>query len=307
MPTTYRAVFGHVGETLPGSPFDSRVEVKAAKLHKEERAGISWGRDDDGERAADAIVLSNGYEDDRDEWNEIVYTGAGGRDANSGRQVADQTWENLGNAGLKRSRIKGYPVRVIRGSEGTATYSPASGYRYDGLYEITEEWEERGVSGFKICRFRLLRLDDEQQELTPIERQVRELLEGAPARRTTTVQRIIRDTRVARRVKAWHQNRCQICRLDLVVGSDGLSYAEGAHIEALGSPSGGPDIEANVLCLCPNCHIKFDRGAIYLTDELEVIDRYADGSSSQAVQLATVEEHQIHARFVRAHRRRWGL
>ncbi|MFF1644650.1 YDG/SRA domain-containing protein [Streptomyces sp. NPDC058240] len=319
----YRAFFGHVDEFPPGTHFDSRQAVKEARLHKEREAGISWGLDADGERAADAIVLNQGYEDDLDNWDEVVYTGAGGRDRNTGRQIEDQTWENRGNAGLRRSRISANPIRVIRGSEGERDYSPAGGYRYDGLYEIVEEWTEVGKAGFRICRFRLRRLSAETQELTPVEQQVRDILdqqgqgtadqnsadvpEVATQRRTATVERIVRDTAVVRRVKRWHEYTCQICGLALTVGAEGKSYAEGAHIQALGGSAGGPDVEGNVLCLCPNCHVRLDRGALYLTDDFHVVDRYAEGLTARAAPLRTVEQHRIGERFLRAHRRFWRI
>ncbi|MFD6336876.1 YDG/SRA domain-containing protein [Streptomyces sp. NPDC088147] len=303
----YRADFGHIDDILPGSLFASRQEVKAARLHKEREAGISWGLDGAGERAADAIVLNNGYEDDRDLWDEVLYTGAGGRDRNTGRQVEDQTWENRGNSGLRRSQVKGYLVRVIRGSSGERSLSPASGYRYDGLYRIVDCWTEEGKAGFQICRFKLHRQRADAQELTPLEQQVQEVLHGAPRRRTTTVERIVRDTEVVRRVKQWHGYTCQICALSLTVGVDGASYVEGAHIQPLGGSDGGPDVEGNVLSLCPNCHVRLDRGALYLTDDLRVVDRYAEGSIPRSVPLRTVAQHRIEQRFVRAHRRLWRI
>ncbi|GGT10545.1 YDG/SRA domain-containing protein [Streptomyces atratus] len=319
----YRASFGHVGEFLPGVHFESRQAVKDAKLHKEREAGISWGLGADGERVADAIVLNQGYEDDLDKWDEVIYTGAGGRDRNTGRQIEDQTWENRGNAGLRRSRLLANPIRVIRGSEGDRDYSPVSGYRYDGLYQIVEDWAEVGKAGFRICRFRLRRLPAETQELTPVEQQVRDILdrqdqaaadehsadasEATTQRRTTTVERIVRDTAVVRRVKRWHKYTCQICGLALTVGAEGKSYAEGAHIQALGGSAGGPDVEGNVLCLCPNCHVRLDRGALYLTDEFHVVDRYAEGLTSRSVPLRTVDQHRIGKRFLRAHRRFWRI
>jgi predicted restriction endonuclease len=255
---------------------------------------------------ADAIVLNNGYEDDRDDWAEILYTGAGGRNPNTGRQEQDQTWENPGNDGLRRSRIMGHAVRVIRGSEGEADFSPASGYRYDGLYRVVEEKEEIGNAGFLILRFKLTRLVEEDQELTPLERQVEDIIKGEAPRRTATVERIIRDTAVARRVKQWYGHRCQVCRVGWPVGADGRSYAEGAHIQALGT-DGGPDVESNVLCLCPNCHVRLDRGALYLTDDLDVVDRFSEGGRSLVGPLWTVDEHRIKARFARAHRRFWKI
>ncbi|MGW2861589.1 YDG/SRA domain-containing protein [Streptomyces sp. NPDC001205] len=301
----YRAVFGHVDEILPGTLFESRQEVRAAGLHKEGQAGISWGLDAEGERAADAIVLNNGYEDDVDRWDEIIYTGAGGQDPNTKQQIADQDWNNRGNAGLCRSRLRGYPVRVIRGYQGERVFSPMSGYRYDGLYEVVREWMEPGNAGFQICRFALRRLVDDRQELSPLEEQVQELLAGEAPRVTTTVERIVRDTAVVRRVKRWYDYTCQICQLALTISDQGANYAEGAHIQSLGA-NHGPDVDGNVLCLCPNCHVRLDRGAIYLTDDLEVIDRYAESPGPQ-VYLRTVDEHRIQQRFVRAHRRFWKI
>ncbi|MFF9590889.1 YDG/SRA domain-containing protein [Streptomyces sp. NPDC014646] len=319
----YRAFFGHVDGCLPGAHFESRQAVKEAKLHKEREAGISWGLDAEGERAADAIVLNQGYDDDLDKWDEVIYTGAGGRDRNTGRQVEDQTWGNRGNAALRRSRISGNPIRVIRGSEGERDYSPVSGYRYDGLYQVVGEWTEAGRAGFQICRFRLRRLPVGRQGNTSLEQQVRDLITGqghsdvvesdadeperTTRRQAITVERIVRDTAVVRRVKEWHRYACQVCGLALTVGADGKSYAEGAHIQALGGSDGGPDIEANVLCLCPNCHVRLDRGALYLTDNLHVVDRYASGPASRPVPLRTVVQHRIGERFLQAHRRFWRI
>ncbi|WP_328910361.1 hypothetical protein OG230_13065 [Streptomyces sp. NBC_00234] len=317
----YRATFGHVNDVLPGTHFESRRAVKDAQLHKESEAGISWGRDEQDERAADAIVLNNGYEDDVDGWDEITYTGAGGQTRNSSRQTSDQTWDNKGNASLRRSRIKGNCVRVIRGSDGEREYSPASGYRYDGLYEVVADWTEVGRAGFQICRFALRRLPAARQELTSIEQQVQDMLdrrgqastdEGgdddtAPRRRTSTVERIVRDTAVVRRVKRWHGFACQVCGLALAVGADGRSYAEGAHIHALGGADGGPDVDGNVLCLCPNCHVQLDRGAIFLTDDLQVVNRFARDGAPGRAPLRTVAQHRIEERFIRAHRRFWRI
>ena len=47
----YRAVFGHVDNILPGTHFESRQEVKEARLHKERELENPRGLDDEGERA----------------------------------------------------------------------------------------------------------------------------------------------------------------------------------------------------------------------------------------------------------------
>jgi len=56
-------------------------------------------------------------------------------------------------------------------------------------------------------------------------------------------------------VKALYRNECQVCgdRLDTRVGP----YSEAAHIRGLGAPHDGPDVLANVLCLCSNADLGF--------------------------------------------------
>ncbi|MGW4488842.1 YDG/SRA domain-containing protein [Amycolatopsis sp. NPDC004368] len=96
--------------------------------------------------------------------DEIIYTGQDGRAPNSRtRHVADQQLV-LGNAGLKRAYEERQPVRVIRGSNGDERFSPPTGYRYEGLFGITEMWPEvREQDGFRIWRFRLVKLGTEAE------------------------------------------------------------------------------------------------------------------------------------------------
>jgi putative restriction endonuclease len=77
-------------------------------------------------------------------------------------------------------------------------------------------------------------------------------------------------------------------------------YAEGAHIKPLGRPHDGPDIEANVLCLCPNHHVMFDSGAFRITDALELI-----GSVTGTLRRMTA--HQIGVEFLQYHRAHWKV
>ena len=63
-----------------------------------------------------SIVLSGGYVDDEDLGDEIIYTGEGGRDSNTGLQVGDQTLTK-GNKFLEENYRLGNPIRVIRGSQ----------------------------------------------------------------------------------------------------------------------------------------------------------------------------------------------
>jgi hypothetical protein len=86
-----------------------------------------------------------------------------------------------------------------------------------------------------------------------------------PGRRESLARRVVRSTEVAAYVKKLHDHTCQACGTRLSIGTDG--YSEGAHIRGLGRPHDGPDIPANVLCLCPNCHVLFDNGALIIDEE----------------------------------------
>ncbi len=82
-----------------------------------------------------------------------------------------------------------------------------------------------------------------------------------PRRLKTTVSRVVRDTKRARGVKTLHQQTCQLCGHQLKM-YQGRFYSEGHHLKPLGRKHNGPDVEGNILCVCPNCHARLDFGAI---------------------------------------------
>lgn len=58
---------------------------------------------------------------------------------------------------------QGLPVRVVRGH--ATKRNAVKVYTYDGLYKVVECWDDKGVSGFVDCKFRLRRLEG-QPKLT---------------------------------------------------------------------------------------------------------------------------------------------
>ncbi len=86
---------------------------------------------------------------------------------------------------------------------------------------------------------------------------------GPPERIPTHIYRILRDTKVARDIKAAHSNRCQLCDTVLRLPNGG-SYAEAHHLRPLGAPHNGPDVAANIIVVCPNHHALLDYGALML-------------------------------------------
>lgn len=71
----YIRTFGEIEGNPEGTHYLTREDLRMAGLHAHNRNGIS-GTPSSG---ADAIVLSGGYPDDRDEGDVIVYTGQGGQ------------------------------------------------------------------------------------------------------------------------------------------------------------------------------------------------------------------------------------
>jgi putative restriction endonuclease len=87
--------------------------------------------------------------DDEDLGDVIIYTGEGGRDPNTGREIADQQLL-LGNPALAENHLNGIPIRVHRGKAHAADIPDGYRYRYDGLYRVARYWEERGRDDFKL-------------------------------------------------------------------------------------------------------------------------------------------------------------
>src|SRR5262245_43226959 len=103
--------FGHPPGVAVGTVFRDRRALSAAGVHRPPMAGSSGS----GATGADSIVLSGGYEDDKDDGDVIEYTGHGGNDPATGQQVADQTLDR-GNLALAHSCDAHLPVRVVRGA-----------------------------------------------------------------------------------------------------------------------------------------------------------------------------------------------
>jgi putative restriction endonuclease len=256
-------LFGHVPGVKVGQVFPSRAALRAAGLHAPRMAGIHGTQ----REGADSIVVSGGYIDDVDDGDVIIYTGAGGNDPATKRQVADQSLGHPNNAGLVTDQLTGLPVRVIRGAHPGSGYAPSKGFRYDGLFAVVTHWVDYGRDGFQIVRFRLEQLT--QGQATALGPQA---ISDVPSYATTTITRRIRDSRAARRVKAFYDDKCQICGLRIEL-EPGRGYSEGAHVRPLGKPHVGPDDPSNILCLCPNHHVLLDNGGITISPELDVRDR----------------------------------
>ncbi|KAK2078311.1 hypothetical protein QBZ16_004180 [Prototheca wickerhamii] len=147
-----------------GEWWKDRLDCRQWGAHFPHVAGIA-GQSNAG---AQSVVLSGGYEDDRDEGEWFLYTGSGGRDLSGNKrtnkvQSFDQTFENM-NKALKLSCLKGLPVRVVRSfKEKRSAYAPSDDtpVRYDGVYRIVRCWRKPGTQGPLVCRYLFVRCDNE--------------------------------------------------------------------------------------------------------------------------------------------------
>lgn len=275
-------LFGPITDVNHGDEFKSRKALATAMVHPPLIAGISGSHNE----GADSIVLAGGYEDDEDFGDVIIYTGAGGQ--KNGKQVANQELKGV-NLALAKNKIENLPVRVTRGHKHKHELSPSSGYKYFGLYNVDSYWSETGKAGFTVWRFRLI-----AQTNHPIKALASEQLAeyGKTKRKKTLTDKIIRGYQRAKNLKSWHDYQCQICGLAIKTTA-GL-YAEAAHIQPLGAPHNGPDVEENLLCLCPNHHVMFDNGAFSIADDLSLI-----GIPGK---LRLANKHKIDLKFIQYHR-----
>ncbi|MCD6476144.1 MAG: HNH endonuclease [Anaerolineaceae bacterium] len=110
-----------------------------------------------------------------------------------------------------------------------------------------------------------------------------------PSRVESKNYRIIRDTLMARKIKRIHNFQCQICHETPIKLKSGF-YAEAHHIKPLGEPYNGPDVSANIICVCPNCHVLLDYAAIKI-DETKLIERKGHKISKEYIEFHNLNIH----------------
>jgi len=139
-------MIGELPQAPVGTTFPSRRAAHEAGVHRPLQAGICGTK----RSGAESIVVSGGYKDDEDYGDVIIYTGHGGRDPESRKQVANQVITDNGNSALITSYLEGLPVRVLRGASSGSPHAPSEGYRYDGLFSVTRFGSALGSDGYLI-------------------------------------------------------------------------------------------------------------------------------------------------------------
>lgn len=287
--------FGEIQGIKVGQVFKNRDELSKSGIHKPSMAGI-WGSQDTG---AYSIVLSGGYEDDIDQFDYILYTGQGGQDSPGGKQIKDQEFSR-GNKALAISMEERLPVRVSRGYQ--VEYGPEFGYRYDGIYYVQNFHKQKGKAGFFIYRFELVTAQNYEYLLENVESSFKEDY-VLPERTDIVSQRIKRNQKIVKKVKALHNNICQVCG-EYFEGVKG-PISVGAHIQGLGGLHNGPDIISNLLCLCPNHHALFDSYGFYIDQNYEISSLNQDLPKNPQRKLRINPKHKIDKEFLKYHQNKF--
>ena len=99
----------------------------------------------------------------------------------------------------------------------------------------------------------------------------------------------LRDNKLVKKIKRLCEDFCQICGDRIEIGDEEY-YSEVHHLQRLGNPDNGPDVLENMLCVCPNCHVKLD----YYVIKVDLRN------------LRYLDRHKVEYRFVQYHNDRYA-
>lgn len=113
-----------------------------------------------------------------------------------------------------------------------------------------------------------------------------------------TIQRMVRDSKISRRLRNLYNHECQLCG-NRLRKSDGNYYSEAHHIQPYNKIHRGDDNSKNMIVLCPNCHAQFDDLYYAIHPETQKIhcifgkdDRY------HLEELKMKEEHSLNSKYL---------
>ena len=96
---------------------------------------------------------------------------------------------------------------------------------------------------------------------------------------------------MSKQIKELYDYSCQVCGIR--ISFNGVGYAEAAHIRPLGKPHNGKDLLNNLLCLCPNHHVMFDKGYFGISEDNSLMG--IDG------RLTMLKQHEVDSANIQYH------
>ncbi|KAL1371111.1 hypothetical protein HN51_001335 [Arachis hypogaea] len=150
-------ILGSVPGVEVGDEFQYRVELAMVGLHQRIQSDIDYVKHN-GKTLAMSVITLGGYEDELDDSNVLIYTSLVGN--NTDKEVEDQKLEQC-NRALRNSIEEKNPVRVIRATE--SMHGKDKKYVYDGQYVVENCWQDEGLHGSPVLRYRLQRIPDQPE------------------------------------------------------------------------------------------------------------------------------------------------
>lgn len=136
-------------------------------------------------------------------------------------------------------------------------------------------------------------------------------LEGDPARpnqvgvQSPKTKKVLRNVRLrctllVVELKKRYRGICQVCRKPVVLTAKHF-YAEGHHLRPLGAPHLGPDVPGNIIVLCPNHHVMFDRGVATIIPGSLMVRHRVDGVFPKGARLRVEPWHELNPKLIEYH------
>ncbi|MFN0224057.1 HNH endonuclease [Paenibacillus sp. KR2-11] len=103
-------------------------------------------------------------------------------------------------------------------------------------------------------------------------------------------------------LKFLYNDACQVCGHKIDLG-DGDSYSETHHIQP--RSEAGPDVPGNMIVVCRNCHILFDRGAITIDLNTKQVIHQDPEHTLNKMRLTLM--HTIEQKYINYHNYAYGF
>jgi len=117
-----------------------------------------------------------------------------------------------------------------------------------------------------------------------------------PNRMTVGTTRAIRDTKTSLGLKRLYRHKCQVCGATIKLSD--RDFSETHHLQPLGKIYQGPDVQENMLVVCPNHHAQLNYGAIAIEpSSLEIIH----SNGEKLGNLTVSKKHKLEKRYLTYH------
>lgn len=112
-----------------------------------------------------------------------------------------------------------------------------------------------------------------------------------------SIDRLVRDTKLARELKARYHNTCQLCGT-IIKGRNSPQISEAHHIKPYNKSHKGDDTFQNMIILCPNCHAQFDQLYYAINPETEEVHCVDESDPRHGSRLIMNEDHHLGKKYL---------